>query len=99
MAGGDVARTLLFQPWRDLATKIGGELTAPGKGAAVDALLEARHLAGDLGPPPRRAGERGTELGHRAEQALSIGMTRRAEKLDHRRLLDFAAGIHDQDAF
>ena len=41
---------------RDLAAEIGGERTAPGEGAALDALLEARHLPGNLGEAPRRAG-------------------------------------------
>src|SRR6267142_2477010 len=98
MAGGDVAGTLLFETRRDLMTEIGSQGTPPGKDAALDPLLEAGHLPGDLGEAPRRAGEGGAELGHRAEQALCIGMTGRAEKLGYRRLLNFAAGIHDHDA-
>src|SRR6202011_558255 len=98
MAGGDVAGTLLFETRRDLTTEFGSQRTPPGKDAALDPLLEARHLPGDLGEASRRAGEGGAELGYRAEQALCIGMTGRAEQFGHRRLLDLAAGIHNHDA-
>src|SRR6202043_3924950 len=98
MASGDVAGTLLFETRRDLATEIGSQGTPPGKDAAFNPLLEARHLPGNLGEAARRAGERGAEPGHRAEQALCIGMTGRAEQFGYRRLLNLAAGIHDHDA-
>src|SRR5258708_35663387 len=98
MAGGDVAGSLLVEARRYLATKIGRQRAPPGKDAALDPLLEARHLPGDLGEAPRSTRERGAELGHGAEQALRIGMTGRAEQLGHRRLLNLAAGIHDHDA-
>ena len=98
MAGGDVAGALLFEARRDLATEIGRQRTSSGKDAAFDPLLEARHLPGNLGEAPRRAGERGAEPGHRAKQALRIGMTGRAEQLGDRRLLHLAAGIHHHDA-
>src|SRR5260370_14442888 len=87
MAGGDVPGTLLFETRRDLTTEIGSQGTPPGKDAALDPLLEAGHLPGDLGEAPRCAGEGGAELGHRAEHALCIGMTRSTEPLGHPRLL------------
>src|ERR1700738_4362427 len=98
MTGSDMTGTLLFETRRDLTAEIGRERTAPGKDAALDPLLEARHLPGDFGEAPRRAGKRRAELGHRAEQALGVGMTRRTEQLGHRRLLDLAAGLHHHDA-
>ena len=98
VAGGDVAGTLLFETRRELATEIGRERTSPGKDAALDPLLEAGHLSGNLGEALRSSGEGGAELGHRAEQALRIGMTGRAEQFGHRRFLDLAPGIHDHDA-
>src|ERR1700694_6214060 len=98
MAGGDVAGTLLFETRRDLTTEIGSQATPTGKDAALDPLLEAGHLPGDLGEAPRCAGEGGAGVWHRAEPALCIGMTGRTEQLGHRRLLNFAAGIHDHDA-
>src|SRR6202158_4387713 len=98
MASGEVAGALLFETRRDLTTEIGSQGTPPGKDAALDPLLEAGHLPGDLGEAPRCAGEGGAELWHRAEQALCIGMTGRTEQLGHRRLLNFAARIHDHDA-
>src|ERR1700737_4528559 len=98
MAGGDVAGAPLFQARRDLTTEIGRPGTPPGKNAAVDPLLEAGHLPGNLDKAPRLAGKRGAELRQRAEQALCIGMTGRAEQLSNWRLLNLAAGIHDHDA-
>src|ERR1700724_2322506 len=98
MAGGDVTGPLLFEARRDLTTEIGSQGTPPGKDAALDPLLEAGHLPGVLLEAPRGAGEGGAELWHRAEQALCIGMTGRTEQLGLRRLLNFAAGIHDHNA-
>src|SRR5450631_4948582 len=99
MASGDVAGTLLFETRRDLTTEIGSLGTPPGKDATLDPHLEAGYLPGDFGEASRRAGEGGAEFGHRAEQALCIGMTGRAEQLGYRRLLNLAAGIHHHDAF
>jgi hypothetical protein len=98
MAGRDVAGTLLLKPWRNLATEIGSQETPPGKGATLDALLEARHLSGDFDEAPCCTSEGGSEPGYRAEQALRIGMTGGAEKLGYRRLLNLSAGIHHHDA-
>src|SRR6202048_5561153 len=98
MAGGDVAGALLFQARRDLTTEDGSKGPPPGKNAAVDPLLEAGHLPGNLDKAPRLAGKRGAELRQRAEQALCIGMTGRAEQLGHWRLLNLAARIHDDAA-
>src|SRR6266480_1962785 len=98
MAGGDVARTLLFETRRELTTEIGCQRTPPGKDATLDPRLQAGHLPGDLGEAPRRAAERGAELGHRAEQALRIGITGSAEQFGYRCLLNLAAGIHHHDA-
>ncbi len=55
-------------------------------------------MPGNLDKAPRLAGKRGTELRQRAEQALRIGMTGRAEQFGRWRLLNLAAGIHDHDA-
>src|SRR5260370_8149637 len=97
MTSSDMTGTFLFETRRDLTAEIGRQRTPPGKDAALDPRLEARHLPGDFGEAPRGASERGAKLGHRAEQALRVGMTGRAEQLGHRRLLNLAAAIHHHD--
>ena len=77
MAGRDVAGRLLFER-RGTCRQSRSPARSAGEDAALDALLEARHQAGNLGEPRRLARERGAELRHRAEQALRIGMARAA---------------------
>jgi hypothetical protein len=55
MASGDVVGRLLFETGRNRTAEIGHQRTPSGKDAALDALLQARHLAGDFGQAPRRA--------------------------------------------
>ena len=98
MAGGDVAGPLLLEARRKLPTEIGGQRTAAGKDAAIEPLLQARHLPWNLGEASRRSGQERAEPGNRAKQTLGIGMKRRLEKMLHRRLLRDFSGVHDDNA-
>src|SRR5260370_7083686 len=93
MTSSDMTGTFLFETRRDLTAEIGRERTPPGKDAALDPRLEARHLPGNFGEAPRGAGKRRTELGHRAGQALGVGMTGRSEQLGLWPLLDLTARL------
>src|ERR1700738_5242407 len=104
MAGGDMSRCLEFKRRRDLTAKIRRERTTAGEHAADNAVLQTRDETGNLGKPrrlpphPRARPPHRAELRPRAEQALRVRMTRRAEECGNWRFLHLAARIHHHDA-
>src|SRR5215204_3804472 len=99
-AGRDVAGSLLEQRRGLGDAELARKGAAARKGTAGDPLRQHRDDAGNLGEPGAPPGLLGVEVEARdgAHQPARVGVRRPGEELLDARLLDLAAGIHDDDA-